>query len=148
LYVVGGRKGSLDTNLGTNEVYDPTSDSWTKLEPMPTPRGGLAAASFNGTIFVFGGESNFGTFEENEQYIPEKGWITQPPMKTARHGLGAATINEKIYVIGGGLSPGLSVSGKNEVFVIPEFPLPVLVTVVSVGALVILQLSKKIFIKI
>ncbi|MEM4377498.1 MAG: kelch repeat-containing protein [Candidatus Nitrosotenuis sp.] len=122
MYVIGGRKGTLNSNLGANEAYDPMSDRWITLEPMPTPRGGLVATAWNGTIFVFGGESDFGTFNENEQYIPGKGWIKHHPMKTARHGLGAATINDKIYVIGGGLYPGLSVSGVNEVYVVPEFP--------------------------
>ena len=57
---------TMTSNLGTNEVYDPKTDSWEKLEAMPTPRGGLTATAIADTIFVFGGEEQFGTFNQNE----------------------------------------------------------------------------------
>ncbi len=73
MYVIGGRVMSMTSNLGTNEVYDPQTDKWETLEDMPTPRGGLTAAAIADTIFVFGGEQQYGTFNQNEQYIPDQG---------------------------------------------------------------------------
>ena len=38
-----------------NEVYDPTTDSWTTMAPMPTPRHGTGAATVGDTIYIPGG---------------------------------------------------------------------------------------------
>ena len=118
LYVVGGRVGGLEHNLDANEVYDPVKNTWTSLEPMPSKRGGLAAASStDGDIYVFGGEENAGTFNNNEKYDPNTDkWTEESPMPTARHGLASVAIDDKIYVIGGGPEPGLIVGGVNEIF--------------------------------
>lgn len=119
LYVIGGRIDSLSSNLDSNEAYDPQHDNWTKLLPMPSKRGGLAAASGpDFKIHVFGGESPAGTFSNNEAYrpYPVREWSSTTPMPEARHGLAAVTVDSKIYVIGGGPQPGLTVSGSNQIF--------------------------------
>ena len=122
IFVVGGRiSGSLE-NISVNEAYDPVQDTWiTDLEPMPSKRSGIAAASSsstNSSIYVFGGEEALKTFNNNERYDPKiNKWMSEPPMPTARHGLAAVFVEEnKIFVIGGGPQPGLSVSGANEIF--------------------------------
>jgi Kelch motif protein/galactose oxidase-like protein len=141
VYVFGGRlNGDYGQNVNTAQVYDggtSVSDgTWRNLRPMPTARSGIAAVSFPGTwdgcpdcephpfgntIYVFGGESPEGTFDENEMYDPATDtWTTMAPMPTPRHGLGAAVVGDKIYVIGGGPEPGLSVSGANEVYTPPR----------------------------
>jgi N-acetylneuraminic acid mutarotase len=105
-----------------NEAYDPVQNTWiTDLEPMPSKRSGVAAASSsstNSSIYVFGGEEALKTFNNNERYDPKiNKWMSEPPMPTARHGLAAVFVEEnKIFVIGGGPQPGLSVSGANEIF--------------------------------
>lgn len=77
---------------------------------MPSKRGGLAAASVYGNIYVFGGEEPSGTFNNNEKYDPKTNkWTEDIPMPTGRHGLIAAAINDKIYIVGGGPEPGLTV---------------------------------------
>jgi len=126
IYVIGGRLNANNArNLDANEAYDPNNDSWEILEPLKVPRSGLAATSLNGTMFVIGGESNLQNFGDNAQYIPQEGWVDYLEMLTPRHGAEAVTVDDKIYVIGGGVTPGLSVSGINEVYynpnVIPEF---------------------------
>ena len=84
---------------------------------MPTARSGIAAAALGGRIFVFGGESVRGTFDQTESYDPATDrWETLTPMPTPRHGLGAAVLGESIYVISGGPEPGGSFSSANEVF--------------------------------
>jgi N-acetylneuraminic acid mutarotase len=107
----------MEHNLDAMDVYDPAADKWSTLESMPSQRGGLAAATINETIYVFGGERPDGTFNNNEKYDPSTNkWTSSIPMPTGRHGLSAVTINDKIYVVGGGPEPGLSVSGVNEIF--------------------------------
>jgi N-acetylneuraminic acid mutarotase len=118
LYAVGGRlDGNYGRNLAFNEEYDPATDRWRSLTPMPTPRSGIAAAVLGGRVFVFGGESTSGTFNQTESYDPAKdAWTTWTPMPTARHGLGAAVVGQSIYVISGGPTPGGSFSSANEAF--------------------------------
>ena len=101
IFVLGGRQpedeGPLFKNLGTNEMYDPAIDRWISLEPLPTNRSGLAAASVNDSIYVFGGESTEKTFDNNERYDPKSQiWTLESPMLTPRHGLAAVAIDEKI----------------------------------------------------
>jgi len=106
-------------SVDISEAYDPIQDKWiTTLESMPSKRSGIAAASVNNSIFVFGGEEPFKTFDNNEKYdVKTKKWTIEPPMPTARHGFGAISVdNDRIYVIAGGPEPGLSVSDANEIY--------------------------------
>ena len=123
IYVIGGRSvaNSSMINLNVNEMYVPQKDAWLSLEPMPSKRSGIAAASMNNTIFVFGGEDADGkdpmTHHNNEKYDPVTDlWTSEEPMPTARHGLTATSVSDKIFVIGGGPQAGLSVSNVNEIF--------------------------------
>jgi len=118
MYVIGGRL-RLDYGLNVDRIESFHEDGALNVRhsPMPTARSGIAAAALGGRIYVFGGESPAGTFDENERYDPETdSWETMAPMPTARHGLGAAVVGGTVYVIGGGPEPGLSVSGANEAY--------------------------------
>jgi len=53
IYVFGGE--SPDGTFDTVEAYDPWTDQWQTLPPMPTARHGLGAAVVDGTIYVIGG---------------------------------------------------------------------------------------------
>ena len=63
LFVIGG-EGNYDDPRGVfdqNEAYDPRTDSWHALAPMPTPTHGLGAAAFvNGRIHMPGGSVTIG----------------------------------------------------------------------------------------
>ena len=57
LIVVGG-EGNPDASNGVfaqAEAYDPATDTWRTLEPMPTPRHGMGAAAWGGSLYVPGG---------------------------------------------------------------------------------------------
>jgi N-acetylneuraminic acid mutarotase len=122
VYVIGGRVQGVSpiTNVNVTEMYDPKIDKWITLEPMPSERSGISAASINNTttIYVFGGEDITKTYNNNEKYnVKSNKWESQEPLPTARHGLAAVSANDdKIYVIGGGPEPGLSVTNVNEIF--------------------------------
>jgi N-acetylneuraminic acid mutarotase len=111
LFVVGGRTGGIGSNLDAVEALSVAAGSWRELAPMPTPRGGsAAAATSNGYVVSSGGEADT-TFDEAEAYDVRVGrWMTLPPMPTARHGLGVVAVGTVVYTIAGGTEPGLSVS--------------------------------------
>jgi N-acetylneuraminic acid mutarotase len=126
LYAIGGRiygdgipepfaNAKALSNFDVNEVYDPATDMWTKLEPMPSKRSGLTSASIGNYIYVFGGEKVKGTFENNERYdIVNNIWTEEEPLPTPRLGLKAVTFNNTIFVIGG--KTWYAIGGEVEVF--------------------------------
>jgi N-acetylneuraminic acid mutarotase len=92
-----------DNSVGTHEVYDPASDSWTRLAPMPTPRNHLGAAVGAGKIHAVGGRVN-GNMEltTHEIYDPmTNSWAAGPPLPTGRSGIAVVAHGERIYVFGG-----------------------------------------------
>ena len=52
-FAIGGNDGTND--LAVNAVYNPTTNSWTTLAPMPTARMNIQAASIGGLLYVPGG---------------------------------------------------------------------------------------------
>jgi hypothetical protein len=65
-----------------NEQYDPKTDTWTILAPMPTPRHGAVAGTINGVVYVAGGGPKGGiSFSQvNEAFALGS---TPPPDTTA-----------------------------------------------------------------
>lgn len=117
IYVVGGRQalkqpdGSLrQVNVPQLEVYDPSRNRWETRAPMPQAQGGLAAATVDGKLYVFGGEQwvpEQRVFAASWVYDPAADrWDSLPPLPTPRHGLGAAAIGHRIHVFGGGTKVG------------------------------------------
>jgi len=69
IYAIGGTTElgyEPSSVVGTNECYDPGSDMWTTLEPMPTPRTNFAIATYEGKIYCIGGY----TAEQVPPYSP------------------------------------------------------------------------------
>jgi hypothetical protein len=87
--------------VGTNEEYDPSTDTWTFKKSMPTPREHFGIAVYKNKIYCIGGKNN-GALGVNEVYDPETDtWETRTAMPTARWALQANVVNSKIYLIGG-----------------------------------------------
>ncbi len=118
IYVPGGRFETFENNTGVHEAYDPATDSWQALAPLPTPRSGTATAVLGGLVLVMGGEEGAGTFEENEAYDPATDfWTPLAPLPTPRHGIGAAVIDNVVYLPGGApVVGGSRQSDANEAF--------------------------------
>jgi N-acetylneuraminic acid mutarotase len=118
LHAIAGRiNGDHDRSIGVHEEYNPATDGWSIRPAIPSIRSGIAAATLNGEIFIFGGESERRTRNQVESFDPVKNrWQSWADMPTARHGLGAVAWGESIYVISGGPKPGTSFSSANEVF--------------------------------
>lgn len=72
LFVAGG-EGNVEAASGVFEqleVYDPVTDAWSTLEPMPTPRHGTGAATIGEVLYVPGGANieAFGAVETHEAW--------------------------------------------------------------------------------
>jgi N-acetylneuraminic acid mutarotase len=116
VYALAGRLGDLSTNLGTFEVYSPADGNWSKLAPVPFRRGGTGAAVARGLLVSVGGEEEGGTIGSVFGYdLAAQRWRRLPNLPTPRHGLGVVAIKDRVFAVAGGTSPGLSVSGANEV---------------------------------
>lgn len=112
IYAIGGWGEENTTiphiiTLATNEEYDPTTNTWTSREPLPTLRSGFAIAVFENKIYVMGGRTeSYQPIVVNEVYDPlTDSWETKTPMPIARAYLDANTVGGKIYLIGGAYYP-------------------------------------------
>ena len=121
IYVIGGVTTMDNTTdvafngqgparvLGTNQMYDPATNTWTTKSPMPTGRNHAFSGVVNGKIYVIGGRIGHGfvTTSSNtdvvEEYDPARDlWgVAKARMLSPRSGGGWATYNGKIYVAGG-----------------------------------------------
>lgn len=130
IYVVGGRQmlkqpdgRQRPVNVATLEVYDPATRRWETRAPMPQAQGGLAAAAYDGKLYVFGGEQfvpSSKVFADAWVYDPRTDrWSALPAMPTPRHGHGAAVVGNRIYLMGGGEKVGVAASRVHEVLEIP-----------------------------
>jgi N-acetylneuraminic acid mutarotase len=96
--------------------YDPATDQWKELAPMPTRRGAAAAAVANGKIYVSGGAATLpdtsesglhptqphGVLSTVEEYDPAtNSWRARRSLLLARNHHESAGVGDKIYVIGG-----------------------------------------------
>jgi hypothetical protein len=116
LVAIGGR---LVSNLAGVEAYDPATNAWATLPPMPTGRGGMAAGVIGDRIHTAGGEdlTALSTYPNHEVLdLATMTWSRGPDLPTKRHGLASAVVDGRWYVIGGGRSAMLSVSDIVEVF--------------------------------
>jgi N-acetylneuraminic acid mutarotase len=97
-----------DSVLGTNEEYDPATNTWKGRAPMPTARNHFLTAVVGDKIYAIGGRlgSTFITRSSNtevtEEYdVAQDVWRTRAAMPTARSGVAGGVYNGKIYVAGG-----------------------------------------------
>lgn len=122
IYVFGGftRPPNLVAWQPTSNSweYDPATDTWKALAPMPTPRGAGEAVEVGGKIYVIGGVRStkpgdpgapiaLGSTDQIvvgtvEAYDPATNtWQTRSAMPTARNHFFAGAANGRIYAIDG-----------------------------------------------
>jgi N-acetylneuraminic acid mutarotase len=116
--------------------YDPATDSWKALAPMPSKRGAAGAAAVGGKLYVIGGASMLAGSKETaihparvhravgtvEEYDPATNtWRARSEMPTARNHLSIGAVNGKIYVLGGRVGGGFISGGGNGVDVVEEY---------------------------
>ena len=102
IYCIGGTDDLLKVSLSSVECYDPVTNAWSRLSPMPTARGALGAATLNGKIYAVGGGDFNVALDTVEVYDPKSDhWSTAPSMNYARGCLGLTCVNDMLYVFGG-----------------------------------------------
>jgi N-acetylneuraminic acid mutarotase len=111
IYVIGGRVGAafigVASDISVVEEYDPATDKWSAPRArMPTTRSALGAGTYNGRIYVAGGEFQdphmMATFRSVEAYDPATNtWSIMPSMPVSRHGLAAGVIGNRLLLVGG-----------------------------------------------
>jgi len=86
IYAIGGYApvlydGYTNFGVGTNECYDPVTDTWVTLEPMLAPRASFAIAAYQGKIYCIGGAGPNGLCGTNEVYdIATDSWSAKTAM--------------------------------------------------------------------
>jgi N-acetylneuraminic acid mutarotase len=108
--------------------FNPATDSWKPLAPLPGKRGSAIAAEVGGKIYVIGGATTmegskdpfftaFGparVLGTNDVYDPATNkWESRNPMSVARNHAFSGVVNGKIYVIGGRTGQGFILSATN-----------------------------------
>lgn len=113
-WLLGGRAGGLDSNMATVELV--AGSDITMLDPLPTPRGGVAAF-FDPALgaCLTGGEAPDRAYTAVECIGTDGTITTQPELLAPHHGHGAAVVDGLAYVLLGGPEPMLTASATIEV---------------------------------
>lgn len=110
LYFPGGRleAGFQSAARATTEAFDPRTNTWTSVAPMPRPRSGFNGVMAYGCFHAWGGEGLLGMFADHDIYDPRTDtWTRLAAMPVPVHGVaGAAFADGVIYIPGGGLATG------------------------------------------
>src|SRR5439155_1651168 len=94
--------------------YDPASDNWRTLAPLPTKRGSPVAVSVGDKLYVIGGATvlpgasavhpaqphySVGAVEE---YDPAANtWSTLASLPVSRHGLAGGAVGNRLHMVSG-----------------------------------------------
>ena len=115
IYAIGGNHATdylpISGLLGTNEEYDPETDTWTTKASMPTPRDYFAIAAYKNKIYCIGGrvglivDERTGFYSQNMSGVSEvydtatDTWETKATMPDTGMQIQAHVVNGKIYVM-------------------------------------------------
>jgi N-acetylneuraminic acid mutarotase len=106
IYAIGGIDPAFNV-YGEVDAYDPASNAWTPVAPLPGPRWDAAAAvGLDGTIYAIGGYGGPGQGSQVASavaYDPlTNQWTTLAPLPQGLAETGATTAPDgRIYVAGG-----------------------------------------------
>lgn len=122
IYTLGGVEEETFTAefLKTLEAYDPATDSWESLSPMPTGRGYMASNVLGGKLYAMAGAVAPRTPSDVvEVYDPtSNSWAQAEPMPSALYYPASAAWANKIYVTGGvGFTEQLGLETKSDTLV-------------------------------
>ncbi|KAM7448900.1 hypothetical protein ABFA07_003168 [Porites harrisoni] len=101
LYVIGGNL--IPFGGVPAQCYDPLLDVWSSINSFPEGLNFTAAVSFQGLVYVIGGENNSGNrLRTVKQYDPSTNlWQEVSPLSNARSSVCVVADESYIYAIGG-----------------------------------------------
>lgn len=108
ILVAGGFRGGP---VADASLYDPATDSWETLPPLPIARDHGAGASVNGVFYAIGGRGgDISAFAPAVfAFDPAVGmWCAKEPLPTPRGGIATAVVGGRIVVVGGEGSSGVN----------------------------------------
>ena len=101
LYLIGGI-GQDRAILDSVEEYDPATNTWRFVAPLPQPLHHAAAATVGDAIYVIGGYRTLAFDPTPVVYrYANNQWMRVADLPRARGALAAATIDGRIYAVGG-----------------------------------------------
>ena len=104
-YVFGGVSNSTEkkfsTAVGSAEVYDLKTNTWTALAPMIKGRSAAACGVIGDQVFVAGGRYSDNTPSLQIYDIKQDKWSVGPPMADKRSFMASAVLDSRLYVIAG-----------------------------------------------
>jgi N-acetylneuraminic acid mutarotase len=119
IYCIGGYSNGEFT--AQTQMYNPENNSWSIVDPMPTPRAYLGIAVVNDVLYAIGGFDGQNWLGVNEQFTPvgygtvaPKLEITSPENRTYSNVTLAFTINRSAQWIGYSLDNKANVTIKGE----------------------------------
>jgi len=96
IYAIGGDQiyhSVSTTRVGFNERYDPKTNKWVTLEPMPTHRFGFRIVAYDGKLYCIGPEMT-------QVYdIATNSWSIKTPYHSSNVPLGVHVVDGQIFVI-------------------------------------------------
>jgi N-acetylneuraminic acid mutarotase len=125
IYVIGGWNSTnpntgIAITLGTNEMYDPATDTWTTKASMPMPTADMEANVVDGKIYVISGLADIAKptlSSSNWVYDPSSNsWSTAAPIPTSVFDYASAVVDNKIYIEGGEQGSSSYYSSLNQIF--------------------------------
>jgi N-acetylneuraminic acid mutarotase len=112
-WLMGGRLGTLDTNVTTVEIVE--ASTVTLGPDLLTPRGGVAAFHHPAVgACLTGGEAPDRAFRTVECVADDGTVVALPDLLEPHHGHGAAVVGSVAYVVLGGPEPTLSAGSAVE----------------------------------
>lgn len=113
LYVLGGtavQGGNVVAPIDAARVYDPATDAWSDLAPLPTARGLMGVVPVQGKLYLVGGYGS-GTFDADQESPEERemlvydpaadAWSTAPQMPTSRILFGVDEVGDRLVTFFG-----------------------------------------------
>jgi N-acetylneuraminic acid mutarotase len=116
IYVIGGnvrmtKDGEMATlpTTGISQVYDPASDSWRDIAPMPRGSTHNGIATLDGTIFIAGGFAARAHSEPTDRFYDydtaTDQWRELAPLSSPRGAPALISLNGKVHIVGGRNGP-------------------------------------------
>ncbi len=107
VYLAGGYSFLTGLDVNNFRSYDPATDTWTNLVPVPDSKVTVASAVYspvNNKVYIFGGESVATSTVTNTTWIYDVAtntWSQGANMPDVRAFMASGYYNGKIYLVGG-----------------------------------------------
>ena len=102
VYVATGMVGNSGRPLDLFERFDPRTDEWSSLKPLPVAFSAAAGAELRSTLYVIGGNSPEVDGRQVYAYDTRRSrWQSVAPLPAPRTNLAAVGLGNRVYAIGG-----------------------------------------------